>query len=525
MSGLKNIRFSYQNIYFFGLMVLAFGLSWSNFLMSVSQLILALNWFAEGKIKQKFFIFFRNRTAMLLSAVFLIHFLWLFNTEDFQYAFRDIRIKIPLFVLPLFFSTSVPLDKKRLSILLHTFIAGVLLATSISIVLLSGVTTIKVNDVREISGFISHIRFALCICIAILLLIPFSMNKDVSLKIKVFYLLMIIWLVVFLGIMQSGTGFSILIIYALFFLAYKVFTVTQPIQRILYISIFVAFPLLVIFYINNAVKEFYYTKPVDLNKLEKFTVNGNAYNHYTTDFKRENGVYSGIYICWKELEAEWNRRSSINFNGYDRKEQEIKFTICRYLASKNLRKDSLGMSKLNTNDIQAIENGVTNFKGIKPSGINTRLQQTIWEFDSFKNGENPGGQSVLMRLEYWKTGLKIISDHWLFGVGTGDVQQEFLRKYKETNSILSEKYRRHTHNQYLTFWISFGIFGLLIFIASLVLPLMWNRASLNHYYVTFFIVVCISMLTEDTLETQAGVTFFAFFNTLYLFTGATKKLD
>jgi hypothetical protein len=35
--------------------------------------------------------------------------------------------------------------------------------------------------------------------------------------------------------------------------------------------------------------------------------------------------------------------------------------------------------------------------------------------------------------------------------------------------------------------------------------------------VVFFIIIFMSMLTEDTLETQAGATFFAFFNALLLF--------
>jgi len=44
-------------------------------------------------------------------------------------------------------------------------------------------------------------------------------------------------------------------------------------------------------------------------------------------------------------------------------------------------------------------------------------------------------------------------------------------------------------------------------------------------YLSFFIIAVISFLTEDTLETQAGVTFFAFFNSFFLLGIAQSKID
>ena len=41
---------------------------------------------------------------------------------------------------------------------------------------------------------------------------------------------------------------------------------------------------------------------------------------------------------------------------------------------------------------------------------------------------------------------------------------------------------------------------------------MWN----SPMYILFILIFVISMFTEDTLETQTGATFFAFFNTLLL---------
>jgi hypothetical protein len=41
----------------------------------------------------------------------------------------------------------------------------------------------------------------------------------------------------------------------------------------------------------------------------------------------------------------------------------------------------------------------------------------------------------------------------------------------------------------------------------------------DYFYYVFLIIALSSMLTEDTLETQAGVTYFALFNSLLLLQG------
>jgi hypothetical protein len=41
-------------------------------------------------------------------------------------------------------------------------------------------------------------------------------------------------------------------------------------------------------------------------------------------------------------------------------------------------------------------------------------------------------------------------------------------------------------------------------------------------YLVFLLTIILSMLTEDTIETQAGVTFFAFFNSFLFFSSSDK---
>ena len=87
------------------------------------------------------------------------------------------------------------------------------------------------------------------------------------------------------------------------------------------------------------------------------------------------------------------------------------------------------------------------------------------------------------------------------------------------NSPLEKKFRLGAHNQYLTFAVTFGIAGFVWFLFSLFYPLrqLVQAKMFDYFYITFFVIALLSMLSEDTLETQAGVSFFAFFNCLLLF--------
>jgi O-antigen ligase len=188
----------------------------------------------------------------------------------------------------------------------------------------------------------------------------------------------------------------------------------------------------------------------------------------------------------------------------------------RYLASKGLNKDSIGISKLNTDDVKNIERGNTNYKYDINSGLAYKWRELVWEYTSFKRNRNPSGHTLTMRLEFWKTATYIIKQNLLVGVGTGDVQDAFNQAYVETNSLLDMKWRLRSHNQYLAIGVAFGLIGLVVFIVYLMLPAFLLRDKLQYLYWPFLIIAMLSFITEDTLETQSGVSFFIFFQALFL---------
>jgi len=123
---------------------------------------------------------------------------------------------------------------------------------------------------------------------------------------------------------------------------------------------------------------------------------------------------------------------------------------------------------------------------------------------------------LMQRVELWRTSARLIKDHFWFGLGTGDVKNVFAAKLELDDSLL-KNYGLRPHNQYLTIMLEFGVFGLLLFLFCLFYPSLRQKNFFYFLYLTFFIVVVFSMLTEDTFETQAGVTYFAYFSCLLLF--------
>ena len=172
---------------------------------------------------------------------------------------------------------------------------------------------------------------------------------------------------------------------------------------------------------------------------------------------------------------------------------------------------------LTEEDIHAVEIGVANVRYIDGVSFDDRIYEVIWEVDNYLIGLNPEGNSVGMRFEFWKTGFDIFKSAPIIGVGTGDIKRAYAEMYERNNSKLGEKYRLRGHNQYLTIAVQFGIVGSLLLLVVLLGPFLFNRYSRKSLFIAFWAIAVVSMVNEDTIETQMGVTFIAFFYCFLLF--------
>ncbi|MEO6166524.1 MAG: O-antigen ligase family protein [Chitinophagales bacterium] len=126
---------------------------------------------------------------------------------------------------------------------------------------------------------------------------------------------------------------------------------------------------------------------------------------------------------------------------------------------------------------------------------------------------NAAPNSVTMRKVIWQSAGEIIRQHPL-GVGTGDVNDALREKYKEKNLLWPLNDNLNAHNQYLQITIAIGVPGLLLFIISIMAGLRMAIHKRHYIYLLFLVLFLFCIITECMLETEAGVVFFSFFNSL-----------
>ncbi len=515
----------HRKIYLVGLALLGISLPVSLFMMSVSELLLSANWVLEGNFKKKLQILKQRKSLILVITIYLVHVIGLLYSNDFKYAFHDLRIKLPFLALPLIIGTSEQLSGKQIKYIILLFVSTVIVSSFISTAILFDLTGIEVNNIREISPFISHIRFALLVNMAIFSLLYYFLfntgNKGYFIG-RVIYFAAAIWLIVFLFLLQSFTGILIFIILTPFIIVLWAVKQTKPAAKITLILAILAGVFLVTFYITKSVKKFYSVEEIDPESIDNYTVNGNQYFHDFSYKVLENGNYVRIYICEDELRKEWNMKSKYKYDGKDKKGQNINQTLIRYLTSRGLRKDSVGVASLTKEDIRLIEDGYSNYIFKRKLGIYPRVYQIIWEFDTYKKLGNPSGHSITQRFEFQKNAIQIIKKNFWLGVGTGDVLQAFNIQYNISNSPLAQRWRLKAHNQLITFFLTFGIFGFIWIMFSLIYPVFYEKKHRSFLFVVFFLIALFSMLNEDTLESHAGISFFSYFYALLLFGHKTE---
>ena len=542
MTSKASIRPYVNQAYLLGLLMVAVGLTLSPFLMGMSQFWLVLVWLVDaltppfkgaGGIKTKLSRFWHNKAAVLLVAFYLMHVVGLLWTSDFEYALKDLRVKLPILVMPFVLSSMPPLDRKRFDFVMLVYVLSVFIAT-----LFSSISYWRhdYEDVREISHFISHIRFCLNIVFSMAVIGYYIFKMRVprehgvpafGVKVAVNQFLMWfiwLWFAYQIYIFESLTGYVILAAVVLVSAVYAFLRWQKAWGwRIAIAALLVAVVVTGTLVVWHEMKPLLKVEPVDFATLEKKTAQGNDYWHDTIHNPVEDGKYIGLYYCRKELQEAWQQRSALPLN--DSAGVMLEPTLARYLTSKGLRKDAQGVMALTDEDIHNIEQGVANYNNWQHPGLRARLSSTLFEYGLYRKYNNPNGGSLSQRVEFTRASLHLIGQHPWFGVGTGDVPQAFSQAYDEIHSPLQEEYRFRAHNQYLAIAVAFGLVGLAFFLFVLFYPWFASRKNHTYLYLVFFCIMLLSMFPEDTLETQAGATLFAFFMALLLFVRPQRSVD
>ena len=492
----------HHGIYLICLLTIAISIPLSKFLLSLGGIFLVVNWVAEWNWREKWDRLMKQKEIFIFGGFYLLLFLWLLKTDFWSEGLNNLIVKLPLLYAPVVLGTSTPLKEKEQRFILNAFIIATLIATFISIIYL---LTNEVYNIREISLFISHIRFSLCIVLAICFSIYLSLFLRIyNVGIKVLYLSMGGWMLCYLFIAQTLTGIIILFIILLFALFYSLFHI-RKIRFKWIISLLFIIVIASLSYFVTVVYHYFHAEEVEFSSLPTVTAGGNPYSHHPNSII-ENGYHTGFYISEDELQSEWEKRSEKPYN-------DVIPALIRYLNSKGLKKDSTGMQQLTDRDILFVEQGIANYNYVHGFGIKRSLYPILFSISVHQIEHS----TVFQRVELWKIAFIVIQKNLWTGVGTGDVKEAIDREISLQNSSLVYRKNMGCHNQFLSYFVMGGIFLFLYFLFILFYPFFAMKKKINLLYIAFFILIFCSFFTEDTLGTQAGVTLYAFFNAFFLF--------
>ncbi|WP_159522435.1 O-antigen ligase family protein [Sunxiuqinia indica] len=514
MTKLNRIDFFYA-----AMLIFAVALPFSEGLISTSIGLLflaSLFQLKKSEIKTRF----RNRQLLLFPvAVFLVYVLWLVFTNDWHWAIYDLKKNLSYLLVPLAFIFAPSISAKLQRNVLYVFIVAVFSSALITFVYFYLQDENSLLEAQKY-GFIHHIRFSFQLVLSLILIGYFLLTNFYKQKksLKLIVLGGAIFLVVFLIWHQSLTGVLTFIGTAFFGLLILSSRIKKPVLKRIIFSLLLVLVLVPSLYLAYAVKRFYTVEKVTIEELEETTHLGNKYNHNLDNKLLENGHYVWLFVCEKELELEWNKRADIKYNEVDETGYPVSQTLIRYMTSKGLRKDAVGIRKLSDQDIENIEHGISNYifadKGIS---LYPRIYMSIWEIDTYLKTRAANQHSLAQRIEYTRAAITIIKDHFWFGVGTGNWKKAYAEAYKKNQSKMDPARYGNAHNQYLNYMVKFGLIGLLLIAFFIVYPVVKSKAYRSPIVLLFLISMFIANFGDSNFETHVGSNFFIFFYCFFLF--------
>jgi len=481
------------------LALIAIGMPSTKVLMSFGLVFAIANWFLEGNFKFKYKQIKENTLLQVLILFYLLLIIGLVWSWDFTQGLKDIKSRLPMLALPLIVGTSAPLTRTEIIRLLQLFLASLFVTSLFNVLYFNNVIGDFVSDdIRGLSRFASHIRYALLIALGFGISIWLQfLNR----RFNIAYTILALWFssyTIYSQVLSGTIAYISIVALGLFYLLYS----WKRWAAFSFCILLAGVLMVIISYLFNVSKE-----KINCNNLPEYTKLGYKYNHNCRDYSEFNGKAILAYYSEMEMFIWWGIYSQDDFMGLDNKGQLLRMTAARYMTNLGLTKDADGLAQLTPQDFRNIEDGYS-YRNERNEIFMPRIYGLKFQII---NRSDPNGHSLLQRLEHWKAAKQIIKKHGLIGVGTGGNQKAFDQAYVQINSPLLEENRLRSHNQFLAFFVSYGVLGIISFCLLLLFSFYLAWKSRSFLALMFLVVISTSFFIEDTLETQLGVTIFGFF--------------
>ncbi|MCX7697118.1 MAG: O-antigen ligase family protein [Bacteroidales bacterium] len=422
----------------------------------------------------------------------MVGLLW---TKDFTYAWKDLRIKLPLIIMPVIFCSYRQWLKTVKYSFLY-FFSIVLYSYMFFSILESLFYQKPLHDVL----ILSHIRLSLMIGIGFSIALFYMINNFQGWKFLIGFVILSGVTFLYLIYLNSFTGylsfFFVLVVFIVYYLG--------QLKRKYVISLLTVMVLGLVYFGREAI----WVKNTCFPEVGFF--------ERTEPRENGNSIYQNVNIS--EVIHAWNMRSTKKIEN-DR--DSIFHILLRYLASRGYSANNDGVWKLSVSDVNNIEKGLTNYRLVEMNLMQKKFYTFFWEWYAYIGSRQYVGHSIPQRLHLWQLGWKVFKENWMFGVGTGDIQQIFIELKRSNQIVYADGKILRPHQQFITIGIQLGILGILFLVLLVFLLVFLAFKEKNVLFIIFASLMILSMMYEDTLETQVGVSLFSIFTSFYI----TQKME
>lgn len=151
------------------------------------------------------------------------------------------------------------------------------------------------------------------------------------------------------------------------------------------------------------------------------------------------------------------------------------------------------------------------FEGVRQP-FNEAVDELIESQTGYPTSE-PTYSSIGQRVAFYQEFWPLFLENPVFGVGTGDLVLEGKPLFADNPfNIPFQK----PHNQFYETAIKFGLVGLLLFLAVWTFTIRAFNPAFRKLGYLFSLLIFVSMWSDSTFGTQAGISFFMTFTALFL---------